>query len=47
MRDAIFNDLWGRDCYSFGNWVPNTEDEFFTSSNNDEMLGKSLDLIEE
>ena len=46
MRDTIFNDIWGRDCYSFGDWIPDAEDEF-TLSNNNELLGKSLDLIEE
>ena len=27
----LFNDLWSRGCYSFGDWIPNTENEFFHS----------------
>ena len=46
MRDTIFNDIWGRGRYSFGDWIPDAEDEF-TPNNNDELLGKRLDLIEE
>ena len=46
MRDTIFNDIWGRGRYSFGDWILDPEDEF-TPNNNDELLGKSLDLIEE
>ena len=41
-RDNILNDVWGRGHYSFGDWIPNTD-----PSNNDELLGQSLDLIEE
>ena len=35
--DPLFNDLWSRGCYSSGDWIPN----------NDGLLGKSLELIEE
>ena len=24
--ETLFNDFWSRDCYSFRNWLPNTED---------------------
>ena len=24
-RDSFFNDVWGRDCNSSGNWFPNVE----------------------
>ena len=46
MRDTIFNDIWGRGRYSFGDWILDAEDEF-TLNKNDKLLGKSLDLIEE
>ena len=30
-RDTILNDVWGQDHYSFGDWIPNAEDEFLRS----------------
>ena len=30
-RDTIFNDIWSRGRYSFGDLIPNAEDEFFHS----------------
>ena len=46
-RDTILNDVWGRGRYSFGDWIPNAEDEFFRFEQHDDLLGKSLDLIKE
>ena len=46
-RNPIFNDIWGRGCNSSGHWLSNVENNAFTSDGNDELLEKSLDLIEE
>ena len=45
--DPFFNDLWGRGCDSFGNWIPNTEDKFIPTDSNNSLLERSLDLVEE
>ena len=45
--DTFCHDLWGRGCYPFRGKLPNVKDELLHSSSNDELLGKSLDLIDE
>ena len=42
-----FQWLWGRDCNSSRDQIPMLRTNFFTLSNNDGLLEKSLDLIEE
>ena len=46
-RGTLFNDLWSQDCYSFKTGLSTLRTSSFTLSNNDELLGKNLDLIEE
>ena len=29
--DSLFNDIWSKDCHSFGNWLPNAEDQLIQS----------------
>ena len=45
--DTFCPDLWGRGCYPPRGKLPNTEDEILHPDNNDELLGKNLDLIDE
>ena len=46
-RDPLFDDLRGRDCYSSRNKLSNTKTNSFCPNNNNKLLEKSLDLIEE
>ena len=45
--NPLFNDLWSRSYYPFRDWLPKVEKGFFDPSNNNGLLEKSLDLIEE
>ena len=42
--DAFFNDLWGRGCHSFGNWIPYAENKFFHSEQQRWVIGEELKL---
>ena len=46
-RDALRHDLWGQGCNPLRGKLPMLRTNSFTPSGNDELLGESLDLIEE
>ena len=46
-RDSFFNDVWGRGCNSLKTGFPTLRTSTFTLDDNDELLEKGLDLIEE
>ena len=46
-RNTILYDLWGRGCNPLEIGFPTLRSSSFTPSNNNELLEKSLDLVEE
>ena len=46
-RNAFLYDLWSLGCNSLETGFPTLRTSSFTPSNNDELLEKSLDLVEE
>ena len=46
-RNSLFNDLSGKAVLPIENSFPTLKSSTFTPENNDELLGRSLDLAEE
>ena len=45
--DPLFDDLWSRGCYPLETGFPTLKTNSFSPSSNNELLERSLDLIEE